>query len=382
MHRTTSLIAAALCLPLTGCFEEPVREHLHLTVRGAGPVIVTVVQEVSDPDLAQNNQALADRMDEARSTIEGQMDPWSRRFAQLAPLAEHQSMERVEGALRRSIHSAVLASFDDAVRIMEADGLTGTLAEAAGVAELELFPTGGSRATWAQRQEVERRLVGWSEALAEYFEAAIELYAYFQARPDRATPCLAHIFEKHDTAAASGPLGADEEALVRRVKEAMDLVVEALLVDSGEAYSLNELARLVYDPFPARLTISVKGRVLGSEGLIAGPGHFERPPADAWTALAALEGRWIAPDLVTALASPAPEDEQPEPDPVVFAAMPRYFGSAPSAAEVASALLSELVPVPVSALRWAPPPAPAGDPDGGAEAWLARMAEAEASVPD
>jgi hypothetical protein len=382
MRRTASVLVALLCLPLTGCFEEPVREHLHLTLHGGGPVIVTVVQAVSDPELARNNEALADRMEASRDAIESGLDPWSRRFAQLAPLAEHHSVERVDGTLRRSIHSAALASFGDAVRIMEADGLTGTLVEAAGVAELQLFPTGGSRATWAQRQEVERRLVGWSEALADYFEAAIGLYAYLQARPDRAIPCLAHIFDTHDDAAASGPLEADEEALVRRVKEAMDLVVEALLVDSGEAYSLNELSRLVYDPFPARLTIAVKGRVLGSEGLIAGPGHFERPPADAWTALAALEGRWIAPDLVTALASPAPEDEQPEPDPVVFAALSRSFGSAPSAAEVASALLSELVPVPVSALRWAPPPAPAGDPAADAEAWLARLTEAEASVPD
>lgn len=103
---------------------------------------------------------------------------------------------------------------------------------------------------------------------------------------------------------------------------------------------------------------------------------------DAWTALAALEGRWLAPDLVTALASPAPEDRQPDPDPVVFAALRRSFASAPTPSEVASALLSELVPVPVSALRWAPPPAPAGEPDAGAEAWLPRMAEAEAAVPD
>lgn len=83
-----------------------------------------------------------------------------------------------------------------------------------------------------------------------------------------------------------------------------------------------------------------------------------------------------------ALASPAPEDRQPDPDPVVFTALQRFFASAPTLSEVASALFSELVPVAVSALRWVPPAAPAGDPDAGAEAWLARMAEAEASVPD
>lgn len=381
MRRTTAVLAAVLCLPLAGCFEEPVREHLHLTLHGAAPVIVTVVQAVGDPELAQNNRALTDRMEASRDAIESGLDPWSRRFAQLAPLAEHLSIERVEGRLRRAVHSAVLASFDDAVRIVEADGLTGSLALAAGTAELALYPTGGSRATYAQRQEVERQLAEWSVSLADYFAASIELYAYLEGRPDRALPCLAHVLEKHDGAAATGPLAEDEEELVRRVKEAMDPVVEALLVDGGAAHSLNELTRLVYDPFPARLTIAVKGRILGAEGLVAGPGHFERPPVDAWSALAALEGRWLAPDLVTALASPAPEDRQPDPDPVVFAALQRSFTSAPAPAEVESALLAELVPVPVSALRWAPTGAADG-PDGSPEAWLARMAEAEASIPD
>jgi hypothetical protein len=382
MRHWTSIVVAALCLPLAGCFEEPVREHLHLTLHGTGPVIVTVVQEVADPELAQNNRALTDRMEASRDAIEGGLDPWSRRFAQLSPLAERQSVERVEGRLRRAVHSAVLASFDDAVRIVEADGLTGSLALVGDASELALYPTGGSRATYAQRQDVERRLAAWSVSLADYLEAAIELYTYLDGRPDRALPCLAHIFDKHDGAAATGPLVAHEEALVRRVKESMDGVVEALVVDSGEAYSLNELARLVYDPFPAKLTIAVKGRILGAEGLNEEPGHFERPPVDAWTALRSLEGRWIAPDLVTALASPAPEDRQPDPDPVVFAALQRSFASAPTPDEVASALLSELVPVPVSALRWAPPATPAGDPAGGSEAWLSRLAEAEASVPD
>ena len=382
MRRLTITFAVLLCLPLTGCFEEPVVEHFHLTLRGAGPVIVTVVQEVADPDLASSNTALADRMEASRNALEHELDPWSRRFALLQPLAEHQSIERVDGELRRSVHSAVLASFDDVARMVEAEGLSGNLTVNGGVAELSLFSTGGSRATAVQRQKVERRLVEWSQSLADYFESVIDLYGYLDARPDRSVPCFAHIFDTHEGVPGSGPLEPEEEELVLRVKDTMDGVVEALLVADGESYSLNELARLVYDPFPARLTISVTGAVLESEGLVAAPGFFERPAVDAWTALVSLEGRWAAPDLVTALVSPAPEDEQPELDPVEFATRPRSFATPPTPQEVESELLSALVPEPALALRWRPPPPARDDLKPEFEAWLPRIAEAEALVRD
>ena len=110
MPRFRSLLILFLCLPLLGCFEEPVREHLHLTLRGGGPVIVTVVQEVtSSDDRLGDNPALDDRLEESRDTINQNLDPWSQRFALLDPLAEHISIERVDGELRRSIHSGVLA---------------------------------------------------------------------------------------------------------------------------------------------------------------------------------------------------------------------------------------------------------------------------------
>ena len=58
----------------------------------------------------------------------------------------------------------------------------------------------------------------------------------------------------------------------------------------------------MFDPFPARLTITVDGQVLESQGFLAEPRFFERANVDAWNALKSLEGRWISPDLVTALA--------------------------------------------------------------------------------
>jgi hypothetical protein len=345
-------------------------------------VIVTVVQEVADPHLAEGNQELGDRMEESRIAIESNLDPWSLRLALQQPLAEHRSTQWVVGNLRRSVHSAVLASFDEVIEMVEADGLTGSFAVVGGVAEASFFPTGGSRATYTQRQEAERLLVEWSDTLAEYFESVIDLYTYLGSRPDRAVPCFAHVFDDHDGVAGSGPLEPEEEELVRRVKDAVDSVVLALLVAEGESFSMNELTRLVYDPFPARLTVSVDGQVLQSAGWIADSGFFERPAVDAWNALVSLEGRWLSPDLVTALASPAPEDRQPDTNPVDFASRHRYVASAPTSAEVESALLAALVPSDELTLRWRPVATASEDPDAAAESWLSLMAAAEASIAD
>ena len=323
MRQARIALIVLLCIPLTSCFEEPVREHLHLSLRGDGPVVVTVVQEVTPSNDIGDNPELTDRLEESRETIDHSLDPWSQRFALLEPLAEHVSIERVDGELRRSIHSGVLSSFDEVLRMVEVDGLTGSLAVVDGTAELELFPTGGSRATYTQRQDTDRLLSEWSAVLAVYFEAVADLYAYLDEEPDRAMPCFAHIFDKHEGLGDTGPLEQVEEKLVVRVKDAMENVAFALMVDDGEAFSLNELTRLVYDPFPARLTIAVEGQVLEAVGFLAGADFFERPPVDAWNVLRSLEGRWISPDLVTAAAAPGSDDRQPDPDIVALASTPR-----------------------------------------------------------
>ena len=378
MPRFRSLLILLLCLPLLGCFEEPVREHLHLTLRGGGPVIVTVVQEVTPSGRTGNNPVLDDRLEESRDTIDHSLDPWSQRFALLEPLAEHISVERVDGELRRSVHSAVLPSFDEVLQMVEADGLTGSLTVVDGKAHLELFPTGGSRATYTQRQDADRLLGEWSAMLAVYFETVADLYAYLDEQPDRAGPCFAHIFDKQEGLGITRPLEPVEEKLVVRVEDAMEEVAFALMVPSGQAFSLNELTRLVYDPFPARLTIAVEGQVLEAEGFSAGADFFERPPVDAWTALRSLEGRWISPDLVTAAAAPAPDDRQPDPDVLAFASIPRRYFPPPDAAEVESAIVAGLVPEEMLRLVWRPPPAA----DEKSVDWLVVMAKAETSVPD
>lgn len=382
MRRFRALLIAVLCLPLTACFEEPVQEHLHLTILTDGSVVATVVQRVAPSDWGQGNPKLSERLEDSRATLEQNLDPWSQRFAQLNPLAEHQSFEKSDGELRRTIHSAVLASFDDVVRLVEADGLTGNLIDSGRSVELSLFPTGGSRATYFQRQEADRRLSQWSSHLADYFDAVIGLYRHIDQNPDRAVPCLAHVFDKHEGLGETGPLSPIEEGLVVRAKEAMERVADALLVPDDAAFSLNELTRLVYDPFPARLTVTVRADVVDFSGFAAAAGFFERPAVDAWNALRALEGRWIAPDLVTAAAAPVPEDQQPDPDVLLLASQPRRYSSPPTSGDVEAAILAALVPEELLHIRWYGDLEPEGERDHEHENWLEIMASAEAGIPD
>ncbi len=382
MRRFTFSLIVLLCIPLVGCYEEPVSEHVHLWLTGPGLTVVTVVQEVAEPDRAQSNEDLADRLESSREEIDSGLDRWSQRFDLIEMSAERLSTESIHGGLRRSVHTAVTTSFEEIMPMLEADGLTGGIVSAGGDAELTLFPTGGSRATGLQIQAVERRLSEWSALVAEYFEALIELYEYLDARPDRTVPCFAQIFDDHEVSGQTGPLTDLETNLITSVTASMENVADALAVPKDEAFSLNSLARLVYDPFPARLTVVVKGEVLESEGFVETGGVFERPPVDAWSALESLVDRWVAPDLVTAAFAPVALDELPEVDLEQLMRRPRRYGSPPAAFEVEGALLGELVPEEMLRIRWRPVLSTPPEPGEGEPNWTAVMTGAEASVPD
>ena len=352
-------LAVVVCVATSSCFEEPVREHLHLMLPAGEVVVVTAVEEVAGPEVAGSNRRLADRLDEARVEIERGWDRWRPLFEQLEPVADRTVVERVDGHTRRSVYSGVVARFEPVASLLSRVGLAAVLEAGGPIHELQLSPAGSPPATWNERQEVERRLDEWSEVVASYLAGAADLYDYLDRRPDRAVPCLSHIFDRHG--AGSAPLEAQEEELVVALKDRIEAVTEVLVVGGEEAYSLNELSRRAFDPFPTRLTLTVVGEILESEGFVDHDGTLERPSVDLWSALATLEGRWIAPDLVTAMAAPGPEHLQPEPDPATFAGLPRSHAPPPDGSDVAAEIRSRLAPPDLHRVRWRPAVATADD---------------------
>lgn len=355
MRATRIATAAAACLAAVACFEEPVREHLHLTVIADEAFVVTTVQEVAAPVVAERNPQLAGRLEDARAALERGFDRWRPLYDELQPAVERTTLEKIEGVARRAVYSAAVTDFERVSDLLSSQGLDAVLDhrrldDELVEHELRLYAVGSPPATSSERQEVERRLDEWSAAVAEYLAAAGILYEHLARRPDRAVPCLSHLFDRH------GPEPADltpvEEELVGRLKDRIQAVAGVLEVGDGEAYTLNERSRLAFDPFPARLTVAVRGALVEVDGLAEGDGFLERPAVDLWRALASLEGRWLAPDLVTAMIAPVPHEQQPEPDPEAFAALPRRFRPAPSPAEVAAALRAALVPAEQQIVRW------------------------------
>jgi hypothetical protein len=354
--RATRIAAiAAACIAALACWEEPVREHLHLTVFGDQGVVVTAVQDVAGPAVAESNPQLAARLDETRAAIERGWDRWRPLFDELEPAVERTSIDKVDGTARRAVYSAAVTDFDRVARLLGTLGLGATLdhqpvGDTASEHELRLYPVGSPPATSNERAEVERRLDEWSVTVAGYLAEAGAFYQYLDRRPDRAVPCLSQLFDRQGPEPA--PLDKGEEELVTALKDRIQKVAAILQVGQGEAYTLNELSRLAFDPFPARLTVDVRAEPLTVEGLVDGDGYLERPAVDLWRALTALEGRWLEPDLVTAMIAPVPQDQQPEPDPEDFATLARRWTEPPQPSEVAAALRAALVPPELHVVRW------------------------------
>lgn len=373
------LAVVGLCLPLLACYEEPVRDHLHIAFAPGPAIVVTAARDIAAPSSGRDNPALEERLDEARSDLGGGWDRWSQGFADLGAVAERSTIERRDGTVRRGIHSALLDSFRPVERLLGNEGLSTYYNSTGEVRELQLDPAGSGQATRQQRTTIDETLVGWSEDVAAYLEAVTSLYAYLDRAPDRAAVCFGYIFDEDEDSLE--PLSTGEGRLVAPVIETMERVADVLLIDSDQAYSLNELSRLVFDTFQGRLTIAPDGPIIEIEGFTESEGFIERPPVSLWASLETMVGLWLAPDLVTALVTPGPVGLQPSPDPVIFANRPRRWTTAPDPSRVESELRSRLQPETIYRVRWQTRPAPEAEVEIY-ELGLQQLATAEQDLPE
>ncbi len=257
---------------------------------------IELAVEISPGD--ESNERLADRVDRMRRELAGGGDDWSRRFERVEASVELGFWEKREGLLTHFERAAELERPEDLARFFSDTGLHVSYAVADGVAELAIYPSAPARATRRQRRRVERTLESWVTAVGDYLRSAAGLYAYLDTRPDRAAAAFGDLFGDLVADAAAEelePLEEHERRLVGDVEEAMEEVWGILRVESGEEYSLNELSKLVYDPFPCRLTVRPAARAREVEGF-AGAELLVAGGTGLWEALEALEGRWLSPD--------------------------------------------------------------------------------------
>ncbi|HKR67078.1 MAG TPA: hypothetical protein VJZ00_25350, partial [Thermoanaerobaculia bacterium] len=102
---------------------------------------------------------------------------------------------------------------------------------------------------------------------------------------------------------------------------------------------------LVFNPFPAKVTVSVPGDVIAIEGFKSSK-ELVIEPVNLYASIAGLEGKWISPDpLAAALREQIPTAEE-------LASMPRRSTAFVPASNVADAIREQLVRPKSYVIRW------------------------------
>ena len=358
-HRLLALALSASCL--LGCFRDPVDETIDLCFDAEGRVTVSLDVQLRGGDGAES--ALAARLEETRSALEDGYSDWHTRFERLArPLRDASSFERADGRLERYRRSALVRGADRALRDFFADvplAVYYSPAPRGQAAELVFVPTAGDRATTSQRQEVERRLTELSSAVARHYRASDAIFRYLRSSPDRAHALLGELLA--DVLAAETQvdpeLMEEEERLLAVSRTAEDEVLQIFDTGPGEAFTLQELSRKVFDPFPARVRVRVPGAVtevtgLGRDDRGGGEGALVVERLSFWDALAALDGTFLEPDLLVAKVQALKDDEKIDLDRLLRSAS--FRSRSPSAPEVRDAIVARLQPLPEYRVTWLP----------------------------
>ena len=350
MTRRAAIILIAF--PLAGCLEPPVSESLEIRMLRGGASVVSIGVVLRDPSEYDKAPRVQQRLEsEARDLGQGS-DPWSARLHRVEPERQKDVIDRERGGLRRVVRNALLATPDDLREFFRDTGIGVTYVDGNNWAELTLTPGRPARATAAQRQRLDVELEAFSANLASYVAATKQLYDYLEGKPDRARVCLGDVL----SVKTEGETLTDEEsALVESVNDAISALGNVLAPAPGEPYTLDEIARFVYDPFPAPIRVVVSGEIVEREGFAGPPGSvLQIPMFSIWSAFERLEGRWFSPDPALALwRDDAAKTGNPF-DLDAFLAIPRRAGVAPTTGEVRGAIENQLKPRPVYRVRWTP----------------------------
>lgn len=348
--RRVAAVTAILVASL-GCLEPPVSESLDIRILRGGASVVTVGVVLRKASDFSESPRVQQRIDSETRALEDGSDAWSTRLRAADPALERAVTDRERGRLFRVTRHARFDSPEDLHAFLRDTGVSVAYDEGRDWAELTILPGRPGRPTTAQRERVKSELASWSAKLAAYFAATEALYGYLETHPDRARPCLAQILTKLPEGES---LSEGEEKLAKAVEDTMNEAGVVLTAPPDEAYTIDELSRLVYDPFPAPIRVAVPGKIVEREGF---PGELEAPlaipVASFWAAVERLEGRWARPDPMLATWRTDVANHGKEVDLDAFLSVPRQ-ASSPTALEIQRAIEDQLRSPSLYRVRWTP----------------------------
>lgn len=351
--------AAVLAIALAGCTDDPVAETLHLEFfppsaddqePAEGEVIqpadtsgyVKLEAEVSirRHQVPDGNALIERRLNDRTEALMNGYDVWHLRFDRLyEPLADGAEWERAGQELTSYRRWALVGNPDAELQEFFANTpIRPSLAvwdnerrlpdqerPPPQTVSLEFVFGGGTQATAGESHTVERGLRGFAADAVRYQRRVAALWRYMDENPGRRFECLRALFgaargeelpesrliapprelapsttqqtPAEQPPAAGQPVLRDLEVeLIERIVEAGEPLLQIFEVPDDDAFTLQELSRRVFDPFPAVITAVPDGPVVEAVGFAESGDGWTIPSLDLWRAYRTLDGRFVSPD--------------------------------------------------------------------------------------
>ena len=332
---------------LSGCFDDPVRQNMVLSVPMDGPPQLSLTVEL-DWD---GRDRLKSRLLELEADLLSNRGSWDERLRKLEPTGEQLRWTKSEGRLE-SWQRILEVDWNRLPDLFLEDGITLQVSEERGARVLELYPPAVVASRRVDRLQAERVLQLWSEQLLDYMQTLARLYAALESYPQWDIAVFRVLFE--DSSVEDEGLPRELGLLIEELSERASKVWEVLWVGRGEVESWEALSRRVWDPFPAGFGVVLAPELGGARevtGFEEDEGSYQVPTTSLWNAWSRVSADWIVPDILLMSEDLSEEDQVAE----ELASLPRRWDVPDSVNQVSEGLLEALQPPSELRMVWSLP---------------------------
>ncbi len=354
--RPLPLIAALLVAGLAACTDDPVSETLTLEFfpesadapnsadAAAAPpdtggyVRVEAQVDIRRHMIPKDNSLIARRVNDRAQALMNEHDPWHIRFDRVfEPIADGAEWRRAGRELTSYRRWALAADPNTTLQDFFVDTPMRPVFEVwdnerrlldqsrppPQTVTLAFVFAGGTRATAGESTTTYRGFRDFASHAARYQRRVAALWRYMDENPGRRFVTLRGLFgaaegeelpesqliEQPRQLAPPAPpppvrRGSErlprlrdlEIDLIERVVAAGEPLVKIFEVPKDDSFTLQELSRRVFDPFPGVVTAKPDGVVVEAVGFVEGGGGYSIPSLDLWSAYRALDGLFVSPD--------------------------------------------------------------------------------------
>ena len=352
-----ALIAGPLLFAtLAACTDDPVSETLTLeffpesadapSADGdgaavpdtAGYVRVEAQVDIRRHMIPRENSLIARRVNDRTEALLNEHDPWHIRFDRVfEPIADGAEWRRAGRELTSYRRWALAADPNTALQDFFVDTPMRPIFEVLDnerrlpdqsrpppqTVTLAFLFAGGTRATAGESSTAYRGFRNFAADAARYQRRVAALSKYMDENPGRRFETLRGLFAGAEgeelpesqlivqprqlvPPAAPQPIRRGSESLPRlrdlevelieRVVAAGEPLVQIFEVPDDDSFTLQELSRRLFDPFPGVVTAKPDGTVVEAVGFVEVGEGFSIPSLDLWNAYKALDGLFVSPD--------------------------------------------------------------------------------------